>query len=130
MSKKIIFPILVVLLPLLVIVYFLLDGTVVIWGRNTGEAVRVTAVIVSGQTVEKSEPRVVAAGGRLLVLLTPHTTGMLRLFCRPATSNAAAADEIPLYAYAAQSAALGPVTVGDFRLFHSVLGGCSDIRKQ
>ncbi|MGB8601874.1 MAG: hypothetical protein WCD42_06730 [Rhizomicrobium sp.] len=130
MPKKIIFPILVVLLPLVVIAYFLLDGTVVIWGSNSGEQVTVAAVIVSGQTVEKSEPRKIAAGGRLLILFTPHTSGMLRLFCRTATQSAAVqADEIPLYAYAAQSTELGPVTAGDFRLFHSALGGCTDIRK-
>lgn len=124
MIKKVLFAVLVILVPLVTAAWLMIGGSVVIWGRNAGDAVTLTAVTVSGRTIEKSEPRTIAAGGRILILFSPRIEGMVHLACHTNKPD----SDAPLYLVLRQSLPLGTVEPGGVHVFRVDVNGCNALR--
>lgn len=118
------FAVLVIVVPLVTALWLMIGGSVLIWGRNAGDAVILTAVTVSGRTIEKSEPRRIAAGGRILILFSPRIEGTVHLACHTHKPD----RDAPLYLLLRQSMPLGAVEPGGVHVFRVGVNGCSALQ--
>lgn len=117
MLRKSIFWIVVCLGPLGLCLYLSLSGTVLILADNSGQEGELTTVIVSGRSVERSEPRMVDGLG--YISFTPQLSGAARLICYPAVGADIHSQSL------ATALPLGAVASGDFHAFYIRLNGCS-----
>lgn len=132
-GKRILFAIMVILLPLAAIVYMIFAGMTAVYVENDGtQDLAFTVVNRSGRYIETSDIRTAPAGGIAYIILSPKMAGNAGVVCAPAARvrTGTAAGGVPLTLASAPAAfggaefAFAPVTPDGFFALHVRVSDC------